>query len=73
MRVNLLGMGELGNNKMEWTFLNPPLVEEYGAQHRIFKKPGKVCYPIQISLLGKASLALNLKEGGCSETETDSA
>ena len=33
--------------RMEWTSFNLPLVEEYGAQHRIFKKPGirTVCYP----------------------------
>ena len=40
------GQGGTRKYSMQWIFFNLPLVEEYGAQHRIFfKKPGNVFLP----------------------------
>ena len=48
------GHGGTRKYRIERTSFNPPLVEEYGAQYGMFVTP------IQMSLLGKTSLALKL-------------
>lgn len=55
---------------MEWTSFNPPLVEEYGAQHRMFKKPSNVCYPHPNVPPGK-NITGPQPDEECSETESD--
>ncbi|KAL5478027.1 hypothetical protein EMCRGX_G024902 [Ephydatia muelleri] len=62
------GHGGTRKYRIEWTSFNPPLVEEYGAQHGIFKKPGNVdnVYP---NVPTGENITLTDEE--CAETESD--
>ena len=38
VKGKLLGLGKKRKNRVEWPSFQPPFVEEYGAQHRIFRR-----------------------------------
>ena len=61
------GHGGTRKYRIEWTSFNPPLVEEYGAQHGIFKKPGNV-YP---NVPTGENITDPLADEECAETESD--
>ena len=61
------GHGGTRKYRIEWTSFNPPLVEEYGAQHGIFKKPGTV-YP---NVPTGENITDPLADEECAETESD--
>ena len=67
------GHGGTRKYRIEWPSFNPPLgagIDEYGAQHGIFKKPGNVWYPHPKVPPGENITGPQADEE-CSETESD--